>query len=102
MHVSLTYYIDYEDQRVKDFLLKYRALFNTEPSQFAFQGYDIASYFMNLCSRYGNRWTEMIHKAPQAMLQSTFKCRKDSIDGGFVNNGIRRIVYGEGWSVYEM
>ncbi len=102
MHVSLTYYIDYEDQRVKDFLLKYRALFNTEPSQFAFQGYDIASYFMNLCSRYGNRWTEMIDKAPQAMLQSTFKCRKDSIDGGFVNNGIRRIVYGEGWSVYEM
>lgn len=102
MHVSLTYYIDYDDQRVKDFLLKYRALFNTEPSQFAFQGYDITCYFISLCSRYGSRWAEMIDKAPQAMLQSTFKCIKDGNDGGFINNGIRRIVYGEGWSVYEM
>lgn len=102
MHVSLTYYIDYEDQRVKDFLLKYRALFNTEPSQFAFQGYDIASYFINLCSRYGDRWTEMIGNAPQAMLQSTFRCRKTDEDGGYINNGVRRIVYDSGWSVYEV
>ena len=102
MHVSLTYYIDYEDQRVKDFLLKYRALYNTEPSQFAFQGYDIASYFINLCSRYGDRWPEMIDKAPQAMLQSTFRCRRYDSEGGYVNNGIRRIVYGPGWSVYEV
>jgi len=102
MHVSLTYYIDYDDQRVKDFLLKYRALFNTEPSQFAFQGYDIATYFINLCNRYGDRWPEMVGNAPQAMLQSTFRCRKTDEDGGYINNGIRRIVYGNGWSVYEV
>ena len=102
MHVSLTYYIDYEDQRVKDFLLKYRALFNTEPSQFAFQGYDIASYFINLCCRYGDRWPEMVENTPQAMLQSTFRSIKSGEDGGYINNGVRRIVYDEGWSVYEM
>lgn len=102
MHVSLTYYIDYDDQRVKDFLLKYRALFNTEPSQFAFQGYDIATYFINLCSRYGDRWPEMLCNAPQAMLQSTFKCKKIDENGGHLNNGIRRIVYDNGWSVYEV
>lgn len=102
MHVSLTYYIDYEDQRVKDFLLKYRALFNTEPSQFAFQGYDIASYFINLCNRYGDRWTEMVDNAPQAMLQSTFRCRKIDENAGYVNNGVRRIIYDDGWSVYEL
>ena len=102
MHVSLTYYIDYDDQRVKDFLLKYRALYNTEPSQFAFQGYDIASYFINLCSRYGEKWPEMVGNAPQAMLQSTFRCRKTDEDGGYINDGIRRIVYDDGWSVYEL
>ena len=102
MHVSLTYYIDYDDQRVKDFLLKYRALYNTEPSQFAFQGYDIAYYFISLCNRYGDRWVEMIDKAPQAMLQSTFKCKKADETGGYINNGVRRIVYGDGWSVYEL
>jgi LysM repeat protein len=56
MHVSLGYYIDYDDPRVMDFLLKYRALFNTEPTQFAFQGYDLARYFANLCGRYGRKW----------------------------------------------
>ena len=32
LHVSLGYYIDYEDPRVKAFLLKYRALYRTEPA----------------------------------------------------------------------
>ena len=32
-HVSLAYYVDYESPLVKEFLLKYRALFNTEPNQ---------------------------------------------------------------------
>lgn len=101
MHVSLTYYIDYEDPRVREFLLKYRALYNTEPSQFAFQGYDITSYFINLCSRYGEKWMEKIGDAPQAMLQSTFRCRKAN-EGGYVNNGVRRIVYEDGWKVSEI
>ena len=100
--MNTDYYIDYEDQRVKDFLLKYRALFNTEPSQFAFQGYDSASYFINLCNRYGDRWTEMVDNAPQAMLQSTFRCKKIDENGGYINNGIRRIIYDDGWSVYEL
>ena len=36
-----------------------------------------------------------------AMLQSTFKCTKQGT-GGWVNNGVRRIVYGSGWSVEQV
>lgn len=97
-HVSMAYYIDYDDQRVKDFLLKYRAIFGTEPTQFSFQGYDIASYFIDLCSRYGNRWDEMLEASEKGMLQSTFRYTR-AADGGYVNNGIRRIVYGKDWAV---
>ena len=101
LHVSLTYYIDYDDPRVKNFLLKYRALFNTEPSQFAFQGYDIASYFMEMNAKYGNRWPEMLEKEEKAMLQSSFRCVK-SADGGYTNHGVRRIVYGNDWKVIKV
>lgn len=101
MHVSLNYFINYEDQAVKDFLLKYRALYNTEPTQFAFQGYDIARYFISLCHKYGKRWPEKLNESEKAMLQSTFKCCKQGT-GGWVNNGIRRIVYGDGWSVRQV
>ena len=98
MRVSLTYYIDYDNPKVKNFLLKYRALFNTEPTQFAFQGYDIATYFIEMCSKYGNSWPEKMPTNEKDMLQSTFKCTKDG-DGGYVNQGVRRIVYGKDWSI---
>jgi len=101
MHVSLTYYIDYEDERVKNFLLKYRALFGTEPNQFAFQGYDIASYFLEMRSRYGENWTEMLPLEEKSMLQSTFRCIKTE-DGGYVNQGVRRIVYENNWTIRKV
>lgn len=101
LHVSLTYYIDYDDPRVKNFLLKYRALFNAEPTQFAFQGYDIASYFIELCSKYGKNWQDKMSHEEKSMLQSTFKCMKDG-DGGYINHGVRRIVYGKDWTISKV
>lgn len=98
MHVSLGYYIDYSDKKVMDFLMKYRALYNTEPTQFAFQGYDVASYFIRLYSRYGDRWLNKMSDEERSMLQSTFRCEKLE-DGGFINTGVRRIIYGDDWSV---
>jgi len=101
LHVSTGYYIDYDDDRVKDFLLRYRAIFNTEPTQFAFQGYDIARYFITLCSRYGNRWMDHLDDESKAMLQSTFSFNKTE-EGGYINNGVRRIVYEDGWKVRKV
>ena len=101
LHVSLGYYIDYSDKKVMDFIMKYRALFNAEPTQFAFQGYDIASYFISQCSRQGGKWMKKIDENEMSMLQSTFKCSKTE-DGGYINSGVRRIVYGDGWSVSKV
>ena len=98
MHVSLGYYIDYESEEVKDFLLKYRALYNTEPTQFAFQGYDVAKYFFGLSARYGESWKEHLTDNPEKMLQSTFDFVKNP-SGGYINNGVRRIVYEKGYEI---
>lgn len=98
MHVSLGYHIDYESPEVKAFLKKYRALYNTEPTQFAFQGYDIARYFMELCAKYGENWKEHLCDSPKGMLQSTFSFTKQGT-GGYTNNGIRRIVYEKGYNI---
>ena len=96
LHASLTYYIDYENADVKQFIKKYRALFNTEPTQFAFQGYDVAKYFLGLCAKYGESW--MQHTDATAMLQSTFDLHPSG-NGGYSNRGIRRIIYGPEYSV---
>ena len=100
LHASLGYLIDYENDQVKNFLLKYRALYNTEPTQYAFQGYDIATYFINMCSRYGSDWMKKIDDSEKQMLQSTFRFIPIE-EGGYVNNGVRRLVYGPGWSVMK-
>ena len=96
LHASLTYYIDYDNPDVKLFIKKYRALFNTEPTQFAFQGYDVAKYFLSLCAKYGDTWME--HIDDTAMLQSTFDLQPTE-NGGYINGGIRRIIYGPEYSV---
>lgn len=101
LHVSLGYYIDYSDKKVMDFIMKYRALYNAEPSQFAFQGYDIANYFIRLFSRYGDKWPSKIDSEEMSMLQSTFKCSRKE-DQGYINTGVRRIVYGNDWSVNKV
>ncbi len=98
MRVSTGYYIDYNDPKVMEFLLRYRALYNTEPTQFAYQGYDLAKYFIGLCSRYGSRWTDKLESNHEDMLQSTFDFT-ETPNGGYINNAVRRIVYGENWSV---
>ena len=101
LHVSLTYYIDYNDPKVKNFLLKYRALFNAEPTQFAFQGYDIATYFIEMCSKYGKDWMNRLTSDEKNLLQSSFKCVKHE-DGGYTNHGVRRIVYGKDWTISKV
>jgi ABC-type branched-subunit amino acid transport system substrate-binding protein len=98
MHVSLGYYIDYGNQNVKDFLMKYRALFNTEPTQFAFQGYDLMRYFIQISTLYGENWKEKLAQAPEKMLQSTFSFIQ-KLSGAHVNNGVRRIVYDKGYDI---
>ena len=96
-HSSLSYYIDYDDPRVKDFLMKYRALFNTEPSQMAFQGYDIMYYFSEMCARYGKKWPDMLYAEDTAMLMSDFRFERDG--KGLSRNTVRRIIYRPDYTV---
>ena len=101
LHASLTYNIDYENRRVQDFIRRYRAMFGTEPTQFAFQGYDIAKYFIELASKYQKGWTSRLESEDAEMLQNNFNFRPNG-DGGYVNNGIRRIIYGKDYQIQEV
>lgn len=92
LHTSISYYIDYDSPKVQKFLMAYRALFNTEPGPFAFQGYDTASYFCRMSSEYGRNWTDKLGNHPGTGLQSDFKF-KDGDDGGHVNTAVRRVLY---------
>lgn len=102
LHVSASYYIDYDQKEVQDFIMDYRALFNTEPTPFAFQGYDIILYFAGICSKYGNAWPAMLPLEEEELLQSGFRFSRVVVgqsEVGFANTAIRRITYGPNYSV---
>ena len=99
LHICSPYFADYDTPEVKAFVRSYRALYRTEPSQFAFQGYDLAHYFAKVVSKYGNRWTRVLPRVTEKGLHTDFRFEKTA-DGSFRNTGIRRIVYDTDYSTY--
>ncbi|MGM9738590.1 MAG: LysM peptidoglycan-binding domain-containing protein [Candidatus Cryptobacteroides sp.] len=91
--ISTSYYVDYNSRETTDFLMKYRALYNAEPTQFAFQGYDLTYYFISQKARFGRNWVNRMEICPvTSMIQTDFRFRRE--DGnGFTNKAVRRIEY---------
>ena len=75
----------------------YRALFHTEPSQFAFQGYDTARYFVVRCIRYGSGWPAMLGTERSSGLHTDFLFIQDE-SGNSHNRAVRRIVFNKDYS----
>ena len=92
MHMSSSYSIDYDDPAVRKFVLAYRALYKTEPNQFAFQGYDTAYYFIGMFSKYGRKWARRLTDTKGHLLHTDFLFSRSG-NGSLVNNAIRRTVY---------
>lgn len=99
IHALCSYYIDYSDPVVLDFIHKYRALYNTEPGQFAFQGHDLAYFLIKTRHELGAQWKENITELPQMdLLQSSFKLKRLE-NGGLVNVAGRKVEYCRDYSV---
>lgn len=93
LHCTMSYYVDYDSSAVKKFLMTYRALYKTEPSPFAYQGYDLTYCFVKTIAENGQAWKQRLTEQNIRLLQSDFKFQKTSAEGGYVNKGIRRIIY---------
>jgi len=101
LHLSVAHFVNYDDARVKDFLMKYRAIFRTEPTAYAYQGYDLTYFFINEIAKYGDNWYEWFTNDKSSMLQADFHFQKynEDEDSGYVNTAIRHIVYGPDYTV---
>ena len=87
-----SYFIDYEDPAVKDFIIAYRSLLQSEPGSFAFQGYDTVRYYAAASARFGRRWSRRLPEYSHKGLQADFRFDYDVADG-MQNIAVRRIVY---------
>ncbi len=96
LHLSLPYFVNYDSEEVKSFIMQFRALFNGEPSPFAFQGYDIVKYFSNAIYSGGTK--KFLKYLPKAkMLQVDFDFSRKG--KGMENIAMRNIIYRPDFSI---
>lgn len=91
LHLSLPYFVDYNKENVKDFLMKYRALYNSEPTPFSFQGYDVTLHALGIMG--GNT-----APTPEDVLQMKGLYTNDA-GNGHINTGTKNIMYNNDYTI---
>jgi hypothetical protein len=72
VHVSSANYVDYSEERVKQFRQKYFSTYGTVPSEEAFLGYDVMLYFGNMVDKYGADMAQRIDREDYDVLHGRF------------------------------
>lgn len=98
-HFSAPYWVDYSDERTHDFLLKYRALFNTEPTAFSFQGYDLMKYCVSTMYDETLDISEATSLPYMHGLQGSFRFERPDKNSGWQNTATRNIIYSPDFTV---
>lgn len=93
-------FIDYTDDKVKNFVSRFRDYYNTEPGIYGFSGYDIAKYFIGELEKHGKYFQFCAEKAPaQKGLVYKFDFKRVNPCGGFENRSNFVLRYGEDFTL---
>jgi len=80
-HIFVPAWIDYNDPAILRMVTLFRDRFKTEPDNLAFQGYDVAWYFLNALKDYGSSFTGCLREINIRLLQAMYKFRRMDGDG---------------------
>lgn len=102
LNISMQYFLDYNRANIKEFLLQFRALYNSEPSPYAFQAYDIANYFISNMWEHGKAFIYNTQNYKMEMLHSDYNFIRVDNNGGYINTAIRRVIYKPDYSTSDI
>ena len=97
LHYLAPSFIDFENADVIRFIEKYRSEFGSEPSQYSFQGHDIAMHFMGMLGQSSANF--LASEGNSGLLQATFRFQKPAAIGGFINSSLYVIEYTPDYAV---
>lgn len=100
--IATPYFVDYSKKNVKNFILKYRETFKTEPQQYAIHGYDVGMYFLSAFMDYGSDFEYCIHAHEQELLQADYNFVRWYINSGFENTGVSLVKYQENYNISKI
>lgn len=101
LHLAVPYNIDYNNENSIKFINDYLEAFNAEPTPFAFQGYDIITFFVEAMNRYNKNFPIKIIGQKWELLQSDVLFTSSEPESGAYNKGLKDIQYQQGWIIVE-
>lgn len=99
MHYLAPYFIDYVNPQVISFVEKYRSSFSSEPTQYSFQGYDVALHFLASLLKAGKNFPGSNPNPGIELLQTDYSFEKVSKFGGYMNQTLHIIEYTDTFEV---
>ncbi len=89
LHLFSPEFVDYSDQKVKQFIIRYRYQYEGEPitEKHAYEGYDITFYFLKALMEFGPDFTRCLPYMSYHGLQLDFDFHQQG-DGGWENESL--------------
>lgn len=87
LHWATYFYIDFESEKVKEWINKFRSKFATEPDNFAFQANDLAWYYIIALNNNGMTYPQNIENIKWGGMAGGFEFEKIE-EGGFENKSV--------------
>lgn len=100
--VVTPFFIDYHKTDVKDFIVKFRNIYSTEPTQMAIHAYDVGSYFLSALLEYGENFERCIYNHKVDLLQADYHFVKWYEYSGFENTNVDIIKYYDGYNIFRI
>ncbi len=92
------FFVDYNSDETKRFVLRFRQKYVVDPQQFAFEGYDIGCYFLNALMKYGSdNLIDCLHCHQASMLHTNYRFYYKNYMNAKGNEGKENLY----WSLYQ-
>ncbi|MDR3132445.1 MAG: LysM peptidoglycan-binding domain-containing protein [Prevotellaceae bacterium] len=103
LHLTVPFFIDYSAEHVQQFVAEYYEKYKTDPSQYAFQGYDTFNYFLRAMMRYGKNFEDYLSVYNPQLLQTRYRFKYNGNSAnGLVNVESCLIRYTPGYSIEKL
>ena len=85
-------FVDYSSSEVSRFVLDFRRKYAVEPQDYAFEGYDVATYFLTALMRYGSGMMECLPYFKMPLMHTQYHFMRKGNGNGLEN---------QNWSMYQ-
>lgn len=92
-HFATANHVDYENPATRQLARQYQDVFSTDPSDYYFQGFDIATYYLSNLKNQGPAFFLNLDKIPGKGLSTDFKFYRPDTYTGFENQALSIYKY---------